>query len=74
VAEIISVYSDPGQDFATIKARPLAQIASTRHVMLIFENQDFLLPDADAELSTELENFDTSDIDQTQAIAEPQGR
>lgn len=36
VAEVVSVYADPGQDFATIKARPLAQIASTRHVMLVF--------------------------------------
>jgi len=36
VAEVTSVYADPGQDFATIKARPLAQLASTRHVMLVF--------------------------------------
>lgn len=42
VAEIISVYTDPGQPFATVRARPLAQIASTRHVMLIFENEDVL--------------------------------
>jgi rod shape-determining protein MreC len=74
VAEIISVYSDPGQDFATIKARPLAQIARTRHVMLIFENQDFLSPEPDAELSTELETADTGDIDEVQAVTEPQGR
>lgn len=39
VAEVISVFTDPGQDFATVKARPLAQIASTRHVMLVFQNQ-----------------------------------
>ena len=38
VAEVISVFADPGQDFATIKARPLAQLASTRHVMLVFPN------------------------------------
>ena len=37
VAEIISVYADPGLDFAVVKARPLAQIASTRHVMLVLE-------------------------------------
>ncbi|MFT4862629.1 MAG: rod shape-determining protein MreC [Pseudohongiellaceae bacterium] len=36
VAEVTSVFADPGQDFATIKARPLAQLASTRHVMLVF--------------------------------------
>jgi rod shape-determining protein MreC len=40
VARIISVYADPGQPFAIVKARPLAQIASTRHVMLVFENAD----------------------------------
>ena len=36
VAEIISVYTDPGLDFATVRARPLAQMARTRHVMLVF--------------------------------------
>lgn len=35
VAEITSVYADPGQDFATVKARPLAQLDSTRHVVLV---------------------------------------
>jgi rod shape-determining protein MreC len=40
VAEIVSVFSDPGQDFATIKARPLAQLASTRHVMLVFNSEE----------------------------------
>lgn len=40
VAEIVSVFADPGQDFATIKARPLAQIDSTRHVMLVFNNEE----------------------------------
>ena len=39
VAEIISVYVDPGQDFASIRAKPLAQINSTRHVMLV-SNQE----------------------------------
>ena len=39
VAEIISVYADAGQDFAVVKARPLAQIASTRHVMVVLENE-----------------------------------
>jgi len=39
VAEITSVRTDPGQPFAVIKAQPLAQIASTRHIMLVFENQ-----------------------------------
>ncbi|MDG2251536.1 MAG: rod shape-determining protein MreC [Gammaproteobacteria bacterium] len=40
VAEIISVYADPGLDFATVRARPIAQMASTRHVMLVFQNAE----------------------------------
>lgn len=39
VAEVTSVYADPGQEFATVTARPLAQMASTRHVMLVFEDE-----------------------------------
>ncbi len=35
VAEVTSVVHDRGQPFATIKARPLAQLDRTRHVMLI---------------------------------------
>ena len=34
VAEIISVYVDPGQDFASIKAKPLAQIMPARPLEL----------------------------------------
>ena len=51
VAEIISFYADPGLDFATVRARPLAEIASTRHVMLVFQSQDSLPvePAVDAE-------------------------
>ena len=51
VAEIISFYADPGLDFATVRARPLAEMASTRHVMLVFQSQDSLPvePGADAE-------------------------
>ena len=40
VAEITSVYADPGQDFATVKARPLAQLDSTRHVVLVYANDE----------------------------------
>ena len=44
VAEIISFYADPGLDFATVRARPLAQMARTRNVMLVFpEKQDQIL-------------------------------
>lgn len=40
VAEVTSVYSDPGQPFLRVRARPLAQIDSTRHVMLVFEDRE----------------------------------
>jgi rod shape-determining protein MreC len=49
VAEIISVFADPGQDFAVIKARPLAQIASTRHVMVVLERATVIDQDPAAE-------------------------
>ncbi len=42
VAEIVSVYTGPGQNFATVKARPLAQIDSTRHVMLVYAEKERL--------------------------------
>ena len=57
VAEIISVYSDPGLDFATVRARPLAQMASTRHVMLVFQTEETQLepvPEAEQVVSDEL--------------------
>ena len=47
VAEIISVYVDPGQEFATVRARPLAQINSTRHVMLVFNQDNVVDPATD---------------------------
>ncbi len=49
VARIISVYADPGQEFATVKARPLAEMASTRHVMLVFSNTETVVPGLDYE-------------------------
>lgn len=39
VAEIVSVFADPGQDFARVIAKPLAQLARTRHVLLVMESQ-----------------------------------
>ena len=36
VAEVTSVYLDPGQPYMQVKARPMAQIDSTRNVMLVF--------------------------------------
>ncbi len=47
VAEVTSVYADPGQDFATVRARPLAAMASTRHVMLVFEDEEVITPEVD---------------------------
>ncbi len=49
VAEIISVYSDPGQDFSTVRARPLAEMASTRHVMLVFASEQTVMPVLEAD-------------------------
>lgn len=49
VAEIVSVYADPGQDFATVRARPLAQLDSTRHVMLVYnivEPESTIVPES----------------------------
>ena len=43
VAEIVSVYSDPGLDFASVRARPLAQMARTRHVILVFPEDENLV-------------------------------
>lgn len=37
VAEVTSVYQDPGQPYMRVKARPKAQIDSTRNVMLVFD-------------------------------------
>lgn len=56
VAEVTSVYSDPGQDFATVKARPLAQLASTRHVMLVFASEERVLPEFDLEPGEEIQS------------------
>ena len=70
VAEIVSVFADPGQDFATIKARPLAQLASTRHVMLVFNSEqaqtsvrgaaDILEPDFPAVEAVIIDSVDAS--------------
>ena len=40
VAEVTSVVHDPGQPFALIRARPLAQMDRTRHVMLVLPDDD----------------------------------
>ena len=39
VAEVISVRKTPEQPYATIKARPMAQVWSTRHVMLVLASE-----------------------------------
>lgn len=58
VAEVTRVFHDPGQPFALIRARPLAQMDRTRHVMLVVPDDeitggsniegltDFPVPDA----------------------------
>ena len=47
VAEIISVFADPGQDFATVKAKPLAQLVRTRHAMLVSADTEATAPTAE---------------------------
>lgn len=42
VAEVISVIHDPGQPFALIRARPLAQMDRTRHVMLVVPDDEII--------------------------------
>ena len=49
VADVISVNNDPGQDFAVIKARPRAEINSTRHVMLLIPPRVHETPVPDVE-------------------------
>ncbi len=58
VGEIISVTQDPGQPFISVRVRPLAEIESTRHVILVFESTETVIPDIgilDA-MDTEAEN------------------
>jgi rod shape-determining protein MreC len=40
VANVTSVYIDPGQPYVRIKATPIAQIDSTRNVMLVFNDPE----------------------------------
>ena len=80
VAEIISVSSIAGQAFATVKARPLAQIASTRHVMLVFNNdideralpRDSLDGETLEEAVTDAPVQTSGDISQLVSATEPQ--
>ena len=44
VAVVTSVYQDPGLPYVRVLAQPLAQIDSTRNVMLVFSNEDNGLP------------------------------
>jgi len=44
VAEVVEVRHDPGQPFAIIRARPLAQVDRTRHVMLVREDRNLPRP------------------------------
>ncbi len=69
VAEIISVYADPGQPFSTVRARPIANLASTRHVMLVFEQQESEMNTALA-LSDEASNADVIESESAQPAAD----
>lgn len=37
VAEVIAVENDPGEPFARIRARPLAKLGSSHHLLLVFQ-------------------------------------
>ena len=63
VAEIISVYADPGLDFATVRARPIAQMASTRHVMLVFQNEEEQSLEVNQETEREISEEIVSDVE-----------
>jgi len=63
VAEIISVYADPGLDFATVRARPIAQMASTRHVMLVFQNEEEQSLNRNQETEREISEETVSDVE-----------
>jgi len=63
VAEIISVYADPGLDFATVRARPIAQMASTRHVMLVFQNEEEQSLEVNQETEREVSEEIVSDVE-----------
>ena len=63
VAEIISVYADPGLDFATVRARPIAQMASTRHVMLVFQNEEEQSLEVNQETEREISEEIVSDAE-----------
>ena len=58
VAEIISVNIDPGLPFAAVRARPLADIASTRHAMLVFQGEQRITSDAVEEALATPEGID----------------
>jgi rod shape-determining protein MreC len=73
VARITSVFADPGQEFATVKAQPLAEMASTRHVMLVFSNEETLIPELDYPDTAETSAVDgaMSDASPEDTTAEP---
>lgn len=79
VAEIISVYADPGQPFSTVRARPLASLGSTRHVMLVFENETSALntaialsEDAPAAAGVDTESEQSSNSDAATTVPAPE--
>ncbi len=69
VAEVISVVHDRGQPFARIRARPLAQMDRTRHVMLLaltVEDSQRMAPNSAAPvwLDTHSQSSSTSIVEQ----------
>lgn len=66
VAEVISIIHDPGQPFAQIRARPLAQMDRTRHVMLVIPDDEAIVG-----LPAELD-ASQSDVGDSEIVSEPE--
>jgi len=66
VAEVMSVYQDPGQPYMLVKASPIAQIDSTRNVMLVFSDRESQPVDR----ITPAESFDQPELEAEAVVAE----
>lgn len=72
VAEVISIIHDPGQPFAQIRARPLAQMDRTRHVMLVIPDDEAIvgLPAEFDATSGDAGDVDVDVVSEPEAISE----
>ncbi len=70
VAEVTSVRHDPGQPFAIIRARPLAQLDRTRHVMLVIPPE---APEVPELMTEEVELLDSAEAGSAEAQSAADG-